>query len=279
MAFLLKPLTTAELLDKIFVLYRTHFRLMAGIMVWVAIWEIPCSILIRAPRILGIHSTEIFGALGLFGRYQITGALMAFFIVIGSAAVVFAASQLYREQLVTILGSYRAVWKQVFWPACLCAILAYLCFRLFSDPVLIAFSLLARVLVRTCFILFLPVAILEKPGFISTIGRTLQLARKRFGQLAIMILLALSVNWGLLQLSQVVSRTAIYALPFSRNFTWLWFGLTDAAAGLLSAPLLPIGLVLFYYNARVEKEGLDLHLMMDAVAAAQDPASESTAAG
>jgi hypothetical protein len=291
---ILRPLSTSELLDRTFHLYRNNF------LVFVGITAIP-QLLILALRIAiggrlnpGQISTFVFASWGIALASLIAAE-------IAHAATVIAVSNFHLDRPATVGSSYssakgslfRVVWISV-------AVLVIPVFVAF--PVLIVVSIVLGITFATAggggignvaFIrvmsvlavliipavalrwwlqwsLVVPVTVLEGGGLRASMRRSKSLTKGSRGRIFLIYLLVAIlgavVSW-LVQLPllaatgfrlwrQPVAVTgAVQAISAAGVF------LSTSLVGALGA----IALTLIYYDQRVRKEGFDLQLMMSTV--------------
>src|SRR5215470_6531115 len=114
MSTALRPMSTAELLDRTFNLYRNHFLLFAGIAVGQAvcivlgiIFVIPMGAVLPLGK---LNSPDPFTVLSVFGVYSL---IVLLFFLIGYAmavgATTYAVSRIHLGYAASIRDSYREV--------------------------------------------------------------------------------------------------------------------------------------------------------------------------
>jgi hypothetical protein len=291
MIAVLKPLSTAELLDKIFSLYRNRFFLFAGIMALphaVGLLSTAYTLYVWSSSIQSVHNFQLVDNFTGYSRAYVSGLISGYIsdvsILLGSAAAVFAASRVYLQQPVRILMAYRSVLLRSLGFVAIGGIAIYISrwSTILRWPGyggywgwgyggfgIVVFSLIATRLIPTavdafCLLLF-PVALLEKLNPARTLVRSLRLFEKRIGRLVLVVILGLSISLALSWGSQILTAIlfSLHAAP--AESLWLVGTFSRAIAGTISGPILPIGLVLAYYDARLRNEAFDLELMMNTV--------------
>ncbi|HEY6350344.1 MAG TPA: hypothetical protein VI636_13130, partial [Candidatus Angelobacter sp.] len=116
MSATLRPLTTAELLDRTFHLYRNNFLLFAGIASVAAVAVVAALLLLTAldisPLMRGAEfnptvTMDLAIYLGVFALFYMLGASLA------TGATIYAVSKVHLGQSVTISESYRNVFPRL----------------------------------------------------------------------------------------------------------------------------------------------------------------------
>ena len=109
-----------------------------------------------------------------------------------------------------------------------------------------------------------PALVLESLGPIAFLGRSLSFVKQQFGRILLIFILflacTLSLRW--LFMTVVYWLLRISALASSVPAVRIWEGFAQNFAGMISGPLLPVALVLSYYDAKIKKEAFDLQIMM-----------------
>jgi hypothetical protein len=107
-----------------------------------------------------------------------------------------------------------------------------------------------------------------KPG--EAIRRSVFLARGNLGKIFLLLLLMSMLSWTASAMLQgpFLVAAMVFAIK-NQGAVPFWLNIPTAMAGgigqSLTAPLVMIGFVLLYYDARVRKEGFDLQLIMDSL--------------
>jgi hypothetical protein len=256
MVTVLRPLSTSELLDRTFHLYRNHF------VVFVAILAIPqmavlalqlvfaATILGSDPRTLGLLALPI-------------GLVSFLCIEISHAATVFAVSNFHLDRPVRIgeaFGATKGMILRVAGIAFVISLIVGFGFVLLLAPGIywaLKYSLVT------------PVTVLEGTGLGPTMSRSSILTKGSRGRIFVVYLLLFILNLVVSTCIQVVFGLGI---PFAGHqgvaFTATRYSLAAVSALVTSSlvgPLFTIALTLIYYDQRVRKEGFDLQLMMSAL--------------
>jgi hypothetical protein len=287
MVTVLRPLSTSELLDRTFHLYRNNFLMFAGI---AAIPQIP---------VLGLRLTD--SALLLRQVIPSRGIRTAIFylsgflaVEIAHAATVSAVSRLHLGQPADIASAYgssaRSMPRAVV-SASIAVVLALLfgfvvCVMLIwgvgffvvglsvaiwirGATVLLAFlaAFLLAIRLWTRWSLIVPIAVLERSAIRPTMRRSRSLTEDRRPRIFAVCIVVVALTW----IVSILFQTPFYYIAgwrgLSRQASISNIGVTMSAIGnfastSLVGPLLTIALTLIYYDERVRKEGFDLELMM-----------------
>ncbi len=307
----LQPLSLAELLDRMFSLYRRNFLLFFGIMLLPSLLAMAAGILMAVlqmpmigprPASPAVNLTLVGGALGGF-----MVAMAAYWIVYAVAlgASTFAVADVYLGRTATITASYRRIrgrvgrllWLMVLVAVRVFGVIALLSigFVLLMPPMIgrgplagVAALLMVLVLFPAIFVLMvwlmirysvsIPSLVLEDVRAGQAIRRSVQLIKGNYLRCFLLLLLTLVITYVSLTIFQGPFYIALFLTArHGQMAVWL-LSLSSVFGALgqaLSAPLIMIGLVLLYYDIRVRKEAFDLQLMMTLV---DQPASGATAA-
>ena len=299
MSTLLRPLSTGELLDRTFFLYRNHFLVFAGI---AAVAELPIMALRFGNIALAFHGVRISRATGTIAT--LCGVFVT--LSIAQAATVIAVSNLHLQRRLTIWSAYalagRAI-ARVIWISFVAGI-AIPCVIGFAIGFLLAMALYmigldgvasgafvapAAVLVMAAlaarvwlvWALVVPVTVLEQTGLKDSMRRSRFLTRDTLGRIFVVCILVLVLTWTVRVMFQLPVFAAERWTSISRGWVahdgslvFLAFG--ASAGAILAGPLLTIALTLQYYDSRVRKEAFDLELMMANLASVPESAPVSS---
>jgi hypothetical protein len=254
MVTVLRPLSTSELLDRTFHLYRNNF------VIFVAIVAIP-QLAVLALQLL-FAGTVLGGLPRTMGLLALPLGIVSFvFVEISHAATVFAVSNLHLDRPVGIGAAFKGVVGSMLRVVGIA----------FAVSFIVGFGMVLLVVPGIYwalkYALAIPVTVLEGTGLSESLSRSSDLTKGNRGRIFVTYVLLVVLSW-------VVSLCLQFAfglgLPFSRQnapgmFTATRFALT-AVSGFINSslvgPLLTISLTLIYYDERVRKEGFDLQLMM-----------------
>jgi hypothetical protein len=300
--FDLRPLSTGEVLDRTFQLYRSRFALFAGL----AVLPAGVNMVTQAIRLwYSRHqSVHVHTGVNLY-KVQIITAIMAIassvisLVLYGitQAATTWAVSAVYLDEPATIKSAYQTALKH--WFRYTLIVLRQIWAGFWLPVVLVSFGLglqLARrgstganITAGLLYILALfslayalwayirvslavPAAVVESLKVRASLKRSKQLLvdRKFRVLLLLLLLFALYFVIGAIQMPLAVvalrARGAEAFVTHAINLT------ISFVAGTLVGPIGAIALCLFYIDERVRREGFDIVWMMSKIApAAQAP--------
>jgi hypothetical protein len=292
---LLRPLSTSELLDRTFHLYRNHFVLFVGIA------AIP-QLGVLALRLSYAERLIRTPFLGRWGPSLVVWIVAFLALEIAHAATAMAVSNLHLERPSSIGSAYSAAkgsLLRVLWIAFIAFLLPILIavpitltvIGILSiivigsgseDTVTIVFSVLMLVAILVAplrwwlrWSLVVPVTVLEGGGLRVSMRRSKALTHDRRGRVFLVYVLIVALTW----VVGIICQVPFYLTMGSHGFRRP--GLIGQTARLLQATgsfvsaslvgaLLTIALTLIYYDERVRREGFDMQLMMSAL----EPAPE-----
>jgi hypothetical protein len=293
MVTILRPLSTSELLDRTFHLYRNNFALFVGIA--------------ALPQI-GVAGAELFlveksvhvRALGRWDVVLITFALNFLALQIAHAATATAVGRLNTNKPASISTAYseaKGSLLRVIWIAFVAFILPFLVAIPLTltavgimtvlilgtgetgnaAAVIIALTVLTAIFALPMrwwlrWSLVVPITVIEGGGLRASMRRSKALTNDRRGRIFIAYVLILVLTW----VVKAVCQAPFYIVLGMRSFRHprsayevarlVQLGGSFISACLVGA-LLTITITLIYYDERVRREGLDLQLMMAAAEA------------
>jgi len=289
MSIVLRPLSTSELLDRAFFLYRNNFVVFVCIS---AISHLPVLALRLA------NSARVAARIRLSRPAELTVLLMATFLAmaVSHAATTVAVSDLHLDHAASVRSAYRRARRSLFrviWISfvvmlvvpCLIAVPAAILVGMVLLPLGLARlgggALPGLILLTVGFgaatywwlarALVVPVTVIEGTGLRESMDRSLILTVNRRGQILLICILVVVLTWGMTALFQLPA-VATGGLHFVHGrLTTNALSAAVMAVGSfvgtsLAGALLIIALTLAYYDARVRKEGFDLELMMSNLA-------------
>ena len=306
----LRPMSTSQVLDRTFWLYRRNFLLFAGIAA-----VPPAIFLLGELAIVLVAGASRFqpktpgSAAALSGAVSAIAILLFLVYFVGYAlatgACVYGVSHVYLQKPITILQAYGAVTRRI-GSIILMGILFFLAMGglLFLSSLLVGFvagalgllglgksvALITVPLFLAEAALFIWIAlrmalciqgcVLEKLGPLTSLKRSFVLARGSVGRMVLLLLLSFVI---------AVAVTLAFTIPFAVAST-AFSGKLAAMFGILtligyfvavtiSTPISTIAFSLFYYDQRVRKEAFDLTLMMEAIGQAPPPMQMGAFAG
>lgn len=298
MKLTLRPLSTSEILDRTFSLYRNNFFLLAGI----ALLPPALGLVLR---VIGVAAHVTVPALGrsraetqlLSVGYE--GLIIFIAAVIGggisSGATVCAVYSMHSEKRTTIVGSYKEVlgsWARVVAASIAIFLMVLLVTGLATlglifgafvpmtrmqinsefGSILAGVAVLAMILALAILWLYLtawlcfviPALLLDKLSFFRSFRRSHALSRGTRGRLLLMFLLTyaliLAFDWTLRIPGYILFARAGQEIPLE-----LWRDAAGFLARVFAGPVATISIALFYIDQRVRKEALDLQLMIESI--------------
>jgi len=285
----LRPMSTSEILDRTFNLYRNNFLLFAGIAVLPPALKVILDVLQLLSNSMtpspngtidiGSRGGELTGA-------QVGGGLLLllvylFGVIVASSATVYAVSMVYLGKGVTIGGSYSGIWPRIgrliglF--LMIFIIMVGLGLVVIGIPLLIFTSRsleLRFVSIAPGFLLLLhlyfclslapAVCIVENAGVLQSLNRSMALSRGTRGRIWLVFLLTFVIQMAL-GFAIGIPVGIISVTTHSIALTTTLVLISNFFVSTLVAPILTIPLVLMYYDQRVRKEAFDLQFMMDAL--------------
>jgi hypothetical protein len=274
MLTILRPMTTAELLDRTFFLYRKHFVLFAGIVAIPHLFSLAVSI--GRVAVVGVGYRFGAGAI-LWGALGGVVALLA--MTASQAAAMIAVSDVHLDRPATISASFAAVGTRVFK---LMLIMIGVMLGIFAGFVLF---IIPGIILALNWSLVIPVAVLEGKGLSAATRRSTELAKGDRGRIFVVFFLFTVLVYTISSVLQLPAL-AIFGIAKAGNAA----SMAKAATGFLVistvmtfisqclvGPLLTIAMALIYYDERVRKEAFDLQVLMSAVQASP-PVSPATGA-
>jgi hypothetical protein len=228
MAYDIRPLALAEILDRGFRMLRDHFRLLVGIS---ACTWIPYGMLLA----IGENNKTITGI-----------GLLAFMIVspIMYAALIIAIAEVYLDQPVTIGSAYGAT-RGIVVPIIGTFLLFYLLI------ILAIFALvIPGIYFGVCWSLLIPVMIVERRFGMGALRRSRELVQGAWGRtFAILLVVSLiaAVPGGVLKMYWLL-------IPYLG-------AILNAATSAVVSTYSAIVLVIYYFDRRCRVEEFDLHFL------------------
>ena len=300
MTTLLRPLSTSELLDRTFHLYRNHFLTFVGIAAIPQLLILPLTL--GGAAMTARHETSAATAM-LFAGYLI----YVLAVLLAQVATVSAVSSLHLGGAISIGGSYSRSWRsfpRVIWIVFLIFIIAGALFfaigmLISAVGVLVAGANLgpwiSGIAITTAIVapgylmlrwmltwsLVIPVTVLEGGWFITSIRRSRSLVKNCSSRVFVIYFLMALLGGAT---AVMVQSILLLLLPLFRINDYQGIeAATEAieAIGIFASTTLvgglgTIAICLFYYDQRVRKEGFDLQLMVATLERTpQNPAAAS----
>jgi len=266
MVTVLRPLSTSELLDRTFHLYRNNFLLFVGIA------AIP-QLFVLALQLVG--AGLIFrGAFIGYGLMALLTALLSYIAIeISQAATVMAVSNVHLDQPVTIASAFSQAKSSIG------RVIGITFLVGLAVGVATIFFIIPGIYVAVMWSMAIPVTMLEGGGVSFSTKRSQELTKNNRGRIFIIYILVALLALVVALVLQFVLR--LVAVAVAHGNTSLFLTLTQALSAIgsflstsLVGSLATIALTLIYYDLRVRKEGFDLQLMMSRL----EPNSQAAAA-
>ena len=263
----LRPLSTSELLDTAFSLYRSHFLLFVGLVAVPYLVLLPFQIL----NVL-LHPSGFALALGQLGMMLGVALLALMANSASQGATVIAVSHVYLGRPATVMGSLAAMKGRVVGLAILTFVIGI------GVIVGLVLLIVPGVILALMWSLAIPVAVLEEETIGAAMSRSIDLTKGSRGRILLIYVLFLIITWivsvmiglpvVLYTMASVLENGPATVLP---GWVLILNVVTMFLTQCLVGPLMTIAIALVYYDVRVRKEAFDLQLMMTALDAASAP--------
>ncbi|MBS1850377.1 MAG: hypothetical protein JST79_05660 [Acidobacteria bacterium] len=257
MTVILRPLSTSELLDRTFFLYRKHFLLFTGII------AVPQLFVLALQLLNAVLGLRVFPMATVVTSILLT-LISVLLLFISHAAVVAAVSQVHLERAATIGGSFAAIKGRIV------PILGIMFLIGLAIGVAFLFLIIPGILLGLAWSLAIPVTVLEGTGLSDTTTRSSFLTKGDRGRIFVIYFLFVVLTYLVIIMVTFALVLPIGLLGLHDPQTMLtWQNVLSSIANFLSTSLvgalLTIALSLIYFDERVRKEGFDLQLMMATV--------------
>jgi hypothetical protein len=259
----LRPLSTGELLDRTFSLYRSHFVLFAGIYALPHLCVLAFQCLVFAFQTPGAYLQNAL-VTGVFG--MIAALLSVVVTATSQAATVVAVSQVHLERPASVMDSFSKVKKQI-------AGVIGLSLRVGILVGLWSLLLIVPGILKAIeWSLAVPAKVLEDKSASEAMSRSSDLSRGNRGRIFVIWLLFIVLSIGVSMLLQwpiqIAAGTGRRPLAPLQGVAVVW-QLASVVGTFISTclvgPLATIAFSLVYYDERVRKEAFDLQLMMTTI--------------
>lgn len=290
----LRPMTTGELLDRTFNLYRNHFVLFVGIA------TVPPALmlvvnLIQAGMVARPAHSMVGAGLMAAGGIGMMLAFIAYAVgmAVAHAATVFAVSAVHLGRDTSVAESYgrvkgrygRVVWVMVqaglraFLPSILLIIVAAVGIPItmkgggagravaaFVVVLAMIIAAIAGLVLYLRYALAVPACVLEDIKATAAIHRSMTLSAGSRGRIFVIYVLMVVITYIVL-FAFMIPAGLLSALVAkgSPAVATLFTGLAQFLAATLAGPIATIALSLVYYDQRVRKEAFDIQLMVAAL--------------
>jgi hypothetical protein len=257
----LRPLSTGELLDRTFSLYRSHFGLFVGI------FALP-HLVVLAVQLLQVINQRSYGRMPNIVSTMLWFVAIAFVGLImaaaSQAAAVVAVSELYLDRPASVMDSFSRVKGHLLGVIGISIIVGL------AVGAGTLFLLVPGILLAIIWSLSVPAKVLENKGPIAAMSRSVDLVKGDWGRIFVVGLLVVVLSYGIRMLVQAPILVATYmsAKAGMRNAVLGW-QITSLVAAFVAESLVgAVGTIAFslvYYDERVRKEAFDLQLMMSTI--------------
>ncbi len=296
--FELRPLSTGELMDRTFAIYRRHFALFAGIMCPPMALMTLCQLAVLMVQksdlpAIAAQSDPLAALAGIVPWFAVSlvsvvASVLLYGIAVAAMAV--AISRIYLGRSVSIGDAYAAIQARI---ASVIGVEALVLFIYLGAFLILGFvtslGALAGALVHPILgsvvtaLLFLsgvvalvlllagrfsitvPALILEDLSPAKAIGRSNALTRGQRVRVVLIYVLMMAMTYVGVLIFQGPFLTVGLVLR-ENGQPPLWTQLLGSISGsigeVFTGPLLCITLALLYYDIRIKKEGIDLQLLM-----------------
>jgi hypothetical protein len=267
----LRPLSTGELLDRTFSLYRSHFVVFFGIaaLPHLCVLASQClALAFQSPGtpMSGVSRTFVWGMGAAILSIAVSAA--------SHAATVIAVSQVHLDRPAGVMDSFSKVKSRI-------AAVIGLSFSVGFLVILGCIALIVPgVLLAVRWSLAVPAMVLENKGIGDAMSRSTELTMGNRGRVFVIWLLFVILNigfnwllhWPIEVAAEVSTRVALHHAAAGWQVASL---VATFLSVCLVGPLATIAFSLVYFDERVRKEAFDLQLMMktlDAPALQRAPA-------
>jgi hypothetical protein len=256
----LRPLSTGELLDRTFSLYRSHFVLFLGIFALphLAVLAFQCVGFVFKSSSPNPPLSNIL----LTGLWNLVASVFSIVVSAASqAATVVAVSQVHLDRSASVTDSFSRVKEQIWGVVGLSLLIGLLvglaCIALIVPGVLLGIQ----------WSLAVPAKVLENRDATDAMSRSSELSKGSRGRIFVIWLLfiVLGIGVGLLlrwPVEWAAGVTSIFAVQRTSSGWQIALLVSEFIGECLVGPLVTIAFSLVYYDQRVRKEAFDLQLMM-----------------
>ena len=257
----LRPLSTGELLDRTFSLYRSRFMLFVGIFALPHLVVLGLQFVQLVNQRPYAQTPNIIASLLWFVAIVFVGLVMA---SASQAATVVAVSELHLDRPASVVESFSSVKGHllgVFWLSFIIG------FGVGTGTVRF---LVPGILLAIIWSVAVPAKVLENKSAFAALSRSVDLVKGDWGRIFVVGLLVVVLSWGVRMLLQVPILVATYmsARAGMRNAVMGWQIASLVASFVAESLVGAVGTIAFslvYYDERVRKEAFDLQLMMTTI--------------
>jgi hypothetical protein len=259
----LQPLTTGQLLDRVFTLYRQNFLL------FFLIAAVPQAVLM----LMMAGGAVVAGAAPIAAVGMVVVGLLLYLGTLGlsQGATTIAVSEVYLGRPITAAEAFRRIAPRTL----------VLVGTMIGVSLLVGMGLILLIVPGIYFLvtysLALTVVAIEKVSFSEAMSRSSDLVKGNRGRVAVIYFLSLVATYVIAFALAFPAGMAAAVLQESMPVVSAILQMAgQVVSSALATPIGLIGFTLAYYDARVRKEAFDLHLMMDSATPAQNPAATAS---
>jgi len=272
----LRPLTTAELFDTTFSLYRKHFLLFVGLVAIPYLFLLPFQIL----NALAPYGTQPAAVTLLLMLAIVVVTLAA--TAASQGATLIAVSEVYLDRPASIAGALSRIRGEIVGLAALMIVIG-----MFTAIGLILL-IVPGILIALRFSLAIPVAVIEQETIRGAMSRSADLTQGYRWRILLIYLLFLILTWVIavvlgipVGIASVLTAGGSGGLGTLGPPGWVLVlnVLASFAGSCLAGPFMTIGFAVLYYDIRVRKEAFDIKLLMDARNGAATPTPDNPVQG
>ena len=250
----LRPLSTGEILDQAFGLYRRHFATLAVIVVVVGAVPLMLELYVQAAG--GVFAQPVI--------WLVAVTLKVVLSAIGTAAAVFVVSESYLGRTVTPGDALaRAV------PYIMRLVVVSILISLVVTLGLLFFIVPGLILLSGLLIAPQALVLEENRGAIEAMGRSWQLTkgsrRKMLGLIIVTAILVSIPSFAGVTVAAMLTPDLTSLTEMNLPMGWYVAMILGTVAQMLLYPLMYSVLTVAYYDLRVRKEGFDLDVLAQAL--------------
>jgi hypothetical protein len=267
----LRPLSTGELLDRTFSLYRSHFVLFVAIFALPHLAVLAFQCVAVAFQVPGANLARLFTTMAWSW-----GAILLSMVASAAsqAATVIAVSNVHLDRPASLSDSFSRIKNQILGVIGLSLLVGI------AVGMGLVLLIVPGIILVMMWSLAIPVKVLENKGVTDSMSRSSDLTRGNRGRIFVIWLLfiVLSIGVGLLLRWPIEIAAGVHSIFSLQRVAPVWQVASLIATFIsecLVGPLATIAFSLVYYDERVRKEAFDLQLMMSTLDA---PALESAPA-
>ena len=255
MVTVLRPLSTSELLDRTFHIYRNNF------LVFVGIAAIP-QLFVLALRLVAALMLTSYTLVFLSTIIGLVAALVSYAAInISQAATVMAVSDIHLEKPVSIGSAFSAAQSsmgRVIWISFVMSI---------AIGIACIFLVIPGIYVALMWAVTIPVTVLEGGGLGFSTDRSSTLTKGSRGRIFVIYLLLIVLIVVVAMICQIPLGIVVAMMAHGNpagalTLVQIVSSIGEFLSTSLVGGLATIALTLIYYDLRVRKEGFDLQLLM-----------------